>query len=179
MPTPCPPFAQIQCYGPFRVAFTVELPLGYTDRVISWDDGGMVRTSELHHTLTAAWNEFPAEMTVSIGGREPETIWFGTDPLVAKAPLLSQDRNPPPSSDDTWFVQVWVHAPYAPTSAWLDYPYLARLWASGLHEVALPGKTLPARLSTTDVAYLVNNRFAGLLPRDYAPSDAAGVPTEN
>jgi hypothetical protein len=137
--------------------------------MISFDDAGMVQVSELQHTLTTAWGEFGAEITVSMGGRAPETVWCGTDPLVFKGSPYHREPTDGPDQVDGWVVQVWVYAPNAPTSEWLDYPYIAKLWAAGLQEVTLPGKSFPARLSLTDTVYLQSNRFTGILPVDYAP----------
>lgn len=174
MPTPCPPNQFTDCHGPFRIGFTIELPYGYTDKLISWDEEGIVQSSELQHVLTTAWNDLPPDLAVSLGGRQTETVFCGTDPLVFKGSALQREPEDGPDHTDAWVVQVWVYAPDAPTSEWLDYPYVASLWANALREVSLPGTSRPATLTITDVVYLIDNRFTGVLPPDYSPRPPTG-----
>jgi hypothetical protein len=170
MANPCESHAFTETYGPFLVRFDVETPLGYEDRMLSFEPDGIVKISELQHTLTQAVDQHPADIAVSISGAEPVDVRCG-----ASSTVIRSEAEPSAPATTSWEVPVWLCTRYALSNVWLDFPYVVRLWAANLTEVALPDRTLPAKLTVAGVRYLIDGVYAGILPFDHEP--AAPTPT--
>lgn len=134
MPSPCPPFTFTACQGPFLFEVGLELPAGYTDRLIR--PGGpesLIAYSEVENTLRAAFHAHPADVVLRGSGGE-SVVRCGA--VSVYRPLGPDPNLLPPVT--RWVVEVYLYCPVFPMGYRDRCEELAEGWVRSLATVPLP-----------------------------------------